>query len=132
MFVSIHIERRAYVAGVGSFRSTFQRLSRLEDEFGTRQVYERLSGRTLDVHVYGVPDERPTWLDATVHGGTSDEYRNSWCVVYRPPEGSVEEDDRPDAAALVAYQREPNRWQGFWTYETARVERIDDYLERAF
>jgi hypothetical protein len=129
VIVSRHIERLAYESGAGTFRSTFQRLSRLEDEFGTRQVYERLSGRTLDVHVYGVPDERPTWLDATVHGGTSDEYRNSWCVVFRPPEGSVE---GAEAAALVAYQRKPNRWRGFWTYETARVERIDDYLERAF
>ncbi|MFC7173385.1 DICT sensory domain-containing protein [Haloplanus litoreus] len=77
VLISRHIERLAHEAGVGTVRSAFQRLSRLEDEFGTRQVYERLSGRTPDVHVYGVPDESPTLRDATVHGGAGEEYRNS-------------------------------------------------------
>ncbi|WP_251343924.1 DICT sensory domain-containing protein [Haloplanus halophilus] len=129
ILVSRHVERLAYEAGEGTLRSTFQRLSRLEDEYGTRTVYERLTGRALDVHVYGVPDERPTWLDATVHGGTSDEYRNSWCVAYRPPSDSGAEST---PAALVAHQKEPNRWKGFWTYDAERVARIDAYLERAF
>jgi len=130
VLISRHIERMAYEAGEGTIRSMFQRLSRLEDEFGTRQVYERLSGRTLDVHVYGVPDAPPTWLDATIHRGTSDEYRNSWCVVYRPANGATA--DGPRSAALVAHQHEPNRWRGFWTYDPERVARIDDYLQRAF
>jgi len=126
VLVSRHVERLAYEAGRGTFRSTFQRLSRLEDEHGTRQVYERLAGRTLDVHVYGVPDESPEWLDATVHGGTSDEYRNSWCVVFRSPA------ERDREAAMVAYQQRPNRWRGFWTYDAEKVARIDAYLERSF
>jgi hypothetical protein len=125
VLISRHIERLAYEAGNGTLRSTFQRLSRLEDEPGTRRVYERLSGRTLDVHVYGVPDASPTRLDATVHGGTSDEYRNCWCVVFHPEDGS-----KP--AALVAHQRDANRWKGFWTYDPERIERIDAYLERTF
>lgn len=126
VLISRHIERLAYETGTGTFRSTFQRLSRLEDEFGTRQVYERLAGRTLDVHVYGVPDDPPEWLDATVHGGTSDEYRNSWCVVFRSPTAADPE------AAMVAYQRRRNRWKGFWTYDSGQVARIDAYLERSF
>jgi len=129
VLISRHIERLAYEAGEGSIRSTFQRLSRLEDEFGTKQVYERLAGRTLDVHVYGVPDKSPTWLDATIHRGTSDEYHNTWCVVYRPANATA---DGPEPAALVAHQHESNRWQGFWTYDPERVARIDEYLERAF
>jgi hypothetical protein len=122
ILISRHIERMAYEAGDGRLRSTFQRLSRLEDEFGTRTVYERLAGRTVDVHVYGVPDGAPEQLDVTVHRGTSDEYRNSWCVVYQPP-------DDGDGAALIAHQREPNQWQGFWTYDSTTVDR---YLRRSF
>jgi len=124
ILISRHIERLAYERGDGRLRSTFQRLSRLEDEFGTRTVYERLAGRTVDVHVYGVPDGVPEQLDVTVHRGTSDEYRNSWCVVFRPPED--------DGAALVAHQQQPNRWQGFWTYDPDTVDRVDGYLDRAF
>jgi len=122
--ISRHIERLAYEAGAGTLRSTFQRLSRLQDELGTKKVYERLAGRTVDVHVYGVPDEVPRGLDAAVHAGTSEEYRSSWCVVFRPPDGH--------GAALIAHQQEPNRWEGFWTYDRETVARVDRYLERSF
>ncbi|WP_338418625.1 hypothetical protein [Haloplanus aerogenes] len=105
-------------------RSTFQRLSRLEDEFGTRTVYERLAGWTIDVHVYGVPDSNPEKLDVTVHRGTSDEYRSSWCVVFQPPDDG--------GAALLANQQEPNRWRGFWTYDPETVTQVDGYLDRSF
>jgi DICT domain-containing protein len=125
ILISRHIERMAYEAADGRLRSTFQRLSRLKDEFGTRTVYERLAGRTVDVHVYGVPDRVPEQLDVTVHRGTSDEYRNSWCVVYQPP-------DNGEGAALIAHQQESNRWQGFWTYDPTMIDRVDRYLDRSF
>jgi hypothetical protein len=124
ILISRHIERLAYEAGRGTLRSTFQHLSRLEDELGTKKVYERLAGRTVDVHVYGVPDGMPEGLDATVHAGTTDEYRNSWCVVFRPPE--------EPGAALIAHQQEPNHWEGFWTYDRDTVERVDRYLADSF
>jgi hypothetical protein len=127
ILISRHIERLAYETGEGRLRSTFQRLSRLEDELGTKKVYERLAGRTVDVHVYGVPDGAPEQLDVTVHRGTSDEYWNSWCVVFRPPDGNDE-----NGAALLAHQQEPNRWEGFWTYDPDTVARIDGYLARSF
>jgi len=124
VLISRHIERLAYEAGAGTLRSTFQRLSRLEDELGTKKVYERLAGRSVDVHVYGIPDGVPEGLDVAVHRGTTPEYRNTWCVVFRPPDG--------DGAALVAHQRESNRWRGFWTYDPDTVERVNRYLERSF
>jgi hypothetical protein len=124
ILISRHIERLAYEAGAGTLRSTFQQLSRLEDELGTKKVYERLAGRTVDVHVYGIPDGIPQGLDATIHTGTSDEYRNSWCVVFKPPDGS--------GAALIAHQQEQNHWRGFWTYDSETVTRADRYLERSF
>jgi len=124
ILISRHIERLAYKAGTGTLRSTFQRLSRLEDELGTRTVYERIAGRTVDVHVYGVPDRVPSQLDVTVHTGTSDEYRNSWCVMFRPPGDG--------GAALLAHQHESNRWQGFWTYDSEMIAQVDRYIDRAF
>ena len=124
VLISRHIERLAYDAGTGTLRSTFQRLSRLKDELGTKKVYERLAGRTVDVHVYGVPDEVPRGRGAAAHTGTSDEYRNSWRVVFSPSDGP--------GAALIASQQEPNRWRGFWTYDPETVGRVDRYLERSF
>jgi len=124
VLISRHVERLAYEADEGRLRSSFQRLSRLEDELGTREVYERLAERPVDVHVYGVPDGVPEEVDVTVHGGTSDEHRNAWCVVFRPPDG--------DGAALIAHQQETNRWQGFWTYDGDTVARADRYLGRSF
>ncbi len=74
----------------GTIRSSFQRLSRIDDELGTRRVYERLGGTGVDAHPYGVPDAPPTGLDATIHGGRSVDFTDSWFVVFEPPGGSVE------------------------------------------
>jgi hypothetical protein len=32
----------------------------------------------------------------------------------------------------VRNQQEPNRWQGFWTYDAGTVDRIDQYLTTSF
>lgn len=50
------IERRARRASNGTLRTAFQRLSRIDDESGTRAVYEQLADGPVDVHVYGIPD----------------------------------------------------------------------------
>jgi len=57
--VSRVIERIAAEAGGGTLRASFQRLSRLQDERGTREVYETLGNSGVDVHVYGVGDADP-------------------------------------------------------------------------
>jgi hypothetical protein len=125
--ISRHIESRAYRAGAGVHRATFQHLSRLRDELGTRKVYDRLADcDDLSVHVYGVPDSVPDSLDATVHGGTEEEYRRSWCVTFRAAPSAD-----AGSAALVALQTDANRWRGFWTYDDERVRRIDAYLDRS-
>ncbi|SEH61695.1 hypothetical protein SAMN05192561_11332 [Halopenitus malekzadehii] len=139
--VSRVIERRAAEAGSGTLRSSFQYLSRLDDEAGTRTVYETVGRTGTDVHVYGVDDwDPPTQLPVTVHGGTSEEYRRSWFVVFRPDDADAAE--RPETmdeagttdsghAALVALEDERNVWDGFWTYRPTVVAEIDDYLQRA-
>lgn len=83
ILISRYIERLALDANTGTLRSSFQRLSRLDDERGTHTVYERLGDSDVDVHVYGVADWSPDEvLDVTVHAGTNEVYRRSWFVVF--------------------------------------------------
>ncbi|MDZ7701003.1 MAG: histidine kinase [Halobacteriales archaeon] len=126
--ISRYIEARAAKAGVGTLRSGFQALSRIEDEIGTSAVYERLAGTDLDVHVYGVPDAEPS-LGLTVHGEDVPEIRDSWFVVYSHPS----EPERSAALlALLADDEGANEWRGFWTYDSERVAEIEEYLATAY
>jgi hypothetical protein len=125
--ISRFVERRALAAGGGEHHATFQRLSRLDDEFGTRRMYEWLAESGVDTHVYGVLDDPAAvrGLDATVHAGDHAEYRDSWVVLFAPDEG-------PGHAALVAVETGENRWRGTWTFDPERVERVRAYLDRRF
>ncbi|WP_049947914.1 DICT sensory domain-containing protein [Candidatus Halobonum tyrrellensis] len=133
--VSRQIELRAYRAGSGTLRSSFQRLSRIEDEQGTRRVYEALGSTDVDVHVYGEPDANPAAsMPVTVHEGYGDGYSDSWFVVFRPDgasgadaAGATDADAERDdgGAALVALETSPRVWEGFWTYRPDLVADID-------
>ena len=137
--VSRFIERAAWTAGDGTLRSSFQRLSRIDDEVGTREVYERVSDTGVDTHLYGVPDELPRDLDAVIHAGDDPDFTDSWFVVYRPPEGphSAESDPESDlkrgiegGVGLLAVETEPRTWRGLWTFDSDRVSRMNRYIER--
>ncbi|ELY51696.1 DICT sensory domain-containing protein [Natronolimnohabitans innermongolicus] len=130
ILLSRHIEQRAWEAGDGTLRSSFQRLSRIEDEVGTREVYEGLAATDVDVHVYGVDDGTTVDVEATVHTGTDSTYRNGWFVVYRP-DGAAD-DSGPDAgsAALVCLETASRIWEGVWTRNSERVAEIDDAIAR--
>lgn len=125
--MSRHIEAMAWEAGEGRLHTGFQYLSRLDDERGTRLVYDRL-GRDSDVapHVYGAPDARLSVPGVTVHGVDVEEIRRSWFVVYRSDHHSQ------DAAALVAVETEPRTWEGCWTYDPDRVAAVERYLDRTY
>lgn len=125
--MSRHIEGLAWQADEGRLATGFQQLSRLDDERGTRRVYTRLGRDTdVDTHVYGVPDTTPSLPGVTVHGADTAELEQSWFVVY-------ESSSHPhEAAALVATETEQNTWEGCWTYDSARVARILDYLDRTY
>ncbi|WP_435100213.1 DICT sensory domain-containing protein [Halarchaeum sp. P4] len=119
--VSRAIEREAWLAGEGRLRTAFQNLSRINDESGTRAVYETLAGTDVDVHVYGMPDWVPPMeFEVTTHAGYKPDFRKSWFVVFRGPGGV--------GSALVAYQTRPRRWSGFWTSRDALVENVADYV----
>jgi hypothetical protein len=137
--ISRFIERVAWTAGGGTLRSSFQRLSRIDDEIGTRRVYERVADAGVDTHLYGVPDELPRDLDAVVHGGDSVDFTHSWFVVYRPPGGAKPVTDPAGTdlergvdggVGLLAVETEPRVWRGMWTFDAERVREMNRYVER--
>jgi hypothetical protein len=151
--ISRYIERAAYATGSGVVRSSFQRLSRLTDERGTREVYETLAGSGLDVHVYGEPDWTPeAEFPLTMHGGYGPDFQDSWFVLHLP-EASLPADhrrtggagaangegatagpaSRPDQAggqpiALCAIEVAPREWEGFWTFRPEVVRDLNEYV----
>jgi hypothetical protein len=125
ILISRHIERLAYETGGGTLRSSFQQLSRITDERGTKQVYQKVASTTVDVHVYGQPDWTPTPdFPVTAHGGYKEDFRTSWFVIYTPEDASAEQ------AALLAIETEPQVWDGFWTYDPTLVSKLSEHIRR--
>jgi hypothetical protein len=123
--ISRHIEHLAFQSAGGVLRSSFQRLSRIEDETGTRAVYDTLGAASPDVHVYGVPDWVPeASSELTIHGGYGPAFERTWFVVFQP--------SSPDhrQAALVAIEYGDRQWRGFWTYREELVTDINRHIER--
>lgn len=126
VLISRYIERLALDADGGTLRSSFQRLSRLDDERGTREVYERLGESGVDTHVYGYLDTDDLPATLTVHAGAGPVYEDSWFVVFDPAADA-------DPAALVALKNEAgerNEWVGRWTFEPGQVAEVADVVER--
>jgi len=141
VIISRFIEDRALACGNGEFHSTFQRLSRLDDEYGTRRMYEWLGDSGIETHVYGVRDEPEAvdGLDVIVHAGTTHEYRRSWVVLFTPEAETGDASGRDvgtadtcKPVALVALETGSNVWRSMWTYDPDRVERIRAYVEARF
>jgi hypothetical protein len=125
ILISRHIERLAHEAGDGRLRSSFQRLSRINDEKGTREVYETVAETAVDVHVYGRPDWTPSeQFDVTMHGGYKRDFRRSWFVIYNPPAELTD----TSGAALLAIQTDDGVWDGFWTYDQSIVDDLTAYI----
>lgn len=121
-------EHRALENGSGKLHSTFQRLSRPDDEYGTQTMYERLGESGVETHVYSARDDPDAVadLDVNVHGGTSEEYRHSW-VVFTP-----EDEDTGDHVALVTVEIDRDVRRSVWTYNVGRTERIRSYMQERF
>ena len=120
ILISRQIERLSYEHG-GTHRASFQRLSRIEDERGTANVYRKLSEQGVNTHVYGVPDELPPReLDVSIHAGFGGDWDSSWFVLHR---------SETAAAALVALETGVNEWEARWTYERETVEEIEDVIK---
>jgi len=123
---SREIEDRAWRLGSGSLHAGFQRLSILADQM---DVYTRLASKEgLDVHAYAVPDrdmlDHDT--DLTIHLERSEEIEKSWFVVYDGDGVDV------NKCALLAEERTPREFYGFWTYDPDTVDWIIEYLETSY
>jgi hypothetical protein len=121
ILISRQIERLSYEHG-GTHRASFQRLSRIQDERGTANVYRKLSDQGVNTHVYGVPDDLPPReLDVSIHAGFGGDWDVSWFVLHR---------SETAAAALVALETGVNEWEARWTYERETVEEIEDVITK--
>lgn len=122
---SREIEDRAVRVGRGTLYSGFQRLSAVRDQETVYRTIGHISG--LDVHVYGQPDwDPPNISGVTVHRLLDEEIRDTWFVAYDGG-GNV-----MNKCALLAQDRTPGEYYGFWTYDPTLVDRIIDYIEEAF
>jgi hypothetical protein len=123
---SREIEDRAWRVGKGKVYSGFQKLSILE---GQMNIYEQLGNKgNLDVHAYAFPDadvpEHDT--DLTIHVERSEEIERSWFVAYDGAGIDV------NKCALLAEEREPRTFYGFWTYDPTTVDFIIDHLDTSY
>lgn len=116
---SREIEDRAWRIGSGTIHAGFGTLSVLESQLST---YEQLSGR-LSVHLYGSPDtEIPAHEGTTIHIERAMEIRSTWFVAY---DGDGADENK---CALLAEERAPNAFYGFWTYDPGTVDWIIEHL----
>lgn len=121
---SREIEDRAWRAGSGQLHAGFQYFSALASQ---RSVYSRLAERDLDVHVYAAPDGTEVDLpNVTVHAEAVDEITDTWFVAFDGGETPS------DKCALLAEERDPDAYYGFWTYDPDIVDRILGHLTEQY
>jgi len=121
ILMSRFVEARALRVGTGELHVGFQHLDRLDDERGTREVYDRLGASDVETHVYGSESDAVTVPPGVVeHAGDGERYRRSWFVIFEPP--------TDDGVALVAWELGGNRWQGTWTFDAEATSAIGDFV----
>ena len=119
------IEDRAWRVGTGRLYTGFERASALAAQ---TDVYERLGSHdALSVAVF-IDDE---WTDPVPDGVTVVEEPDSelgdyWFVVFDGGENDQK------ACALLAEERRPGSFYGFWTYDPATVTELLTYLETTY
>jgi len=122
---SREIEDRAWRVGDGELHAGFQTLDVLTDEADT---YDLLGGKErLDVHAYAADEgDAPDVEHYTVHVGETAEIRETWFVAY---DGGGYDDAK---CALLAEERAPGEFYGFWSYDPKTVDYIIDYLTERY
>lgn len=123
--ISRYIEQLSYKNG-GSHYSTFQRLSRINDERGTKDVYNKLSENVDKLHVYGQKNENLELNDKfIIHSGKSDAYKYTWIVIHL---------SENSCAALVAIENKNkhNEWNAIWTFDRYKVVELKNKMNYYF
>jgi hypothetical protein len=121
---SREIEDRAYRVGHDTLYASFQSLSTFETQL---PIYEHLAANTdLSICVYGNPDwEPPDIPGVTVHA-ENDEIGKFWLVAF---DGGNEPEME---CALLAEERDPGEFHGFWTYDPQTVDELTYYLDTTY
>jgi len=122
---SREIEDRAWRVGDGELHAGFQTLDVLTGETDT---YDLLGEKDrLSVHAYAAAEGDPPDVEHyTVHVGETAELRETWFVAY---DGGGYDDAK---CALLAEERAPNEFFGFWSYDPETVDYIIDYLTERY
>ncbi len=122
---SREIEDRAWRVGEGQLHAGFQRLSTLRTQ---QAVYNALARRdALTIHTYATPDtEVPREVDFSIHLADSDEIATLWCVAFDG--GGLD----ANKCALLAEERSPGEFYGFWTYDPDTVDYMMDHLSSTY
>ena len=122
---SREIEDRAWRVGDGELHAGFQTLDVLTGEADT---YDLLGEKErLDVHAYAADEGDPPEVEHyTVHTGRTAELRETWFVAY---DGGGYDDAK---CALLAEERAPGEFFGFWSYDPETVDYIIGYLTERY
>jgi DICT domain-containing protein len=124
---SKEIEDRAWRGATGELHAGFQTCARFASQ---ADVYDHLADRgDLDVHVYAHPEGREEFdppAGPTLHYSTATEIHDTWFVAYDG--GGIEE----TKCALLAEERQPGSFYGFWTYDSDTVDAVAAYLRRTY
>ena len=124
VLISHEIEDRAMRVNEGRLLTGFQYNSKLLDQ---RTLYERLGTTNLDIHTFAVPDGPTVEINGiTHHPEDNEEIRRSWFVVF---DGGGQDRYK---TALLATEQAPNSFYGFWSDDPGIVDRIGEYLDRAY
>jgi len=118
---SREIEDRAWRVGSGELHAGFQTFDVLTGEADT---YDLLGEKDrLDVHAYAANEGSPPDIEHyTVHTGEAAELRETWFVAY---DGGGYAEAK---CALLAEERAPGEFFGFWSYDQETVDEIISYL----
>jgi hypothetical protein len=122
---SREIEDRAWRVGDGELHAGFQTLDVLTGETDT---YDLLGEKErLSVHAYAADEGDPPEVEHyTVHVGKTAEIRETWFVAY---DGGGYDEAK---CALLAEERAPGEFFGFWSYDPETVDYIIDYLTERY
>ncbi len=123
------IERLAASTGDGRLLTNDGRFDGVRDAdygaVGARERYRRLDRSGIKVHVYGHLTVDPDDLRITVHPTESSELAETWVVAY---DGG----GRPARRAAVVAEARPDGYYGFWTFDSALVETVVEYLSATY
>jgi len=124
---SKEIEDRAWRGAAGELHAGFQTCSRFASQ---ANVYDSIARRgSLDVHVYAHPEGKEGFEPPpapTLHLSAATEIHDTWFVAYDG--GDVE----AAKCALLAEERLPGSFYGFWTYDPETVDAIIDHLRTTY